>query len=494
MPDTSVRQESHLSVARIIFANTGFITVGTIALKLINFAFGVFVVRTLGDMRFGQYSIVLAFVGIFSIFAELGISQYVMREMARDRGKIRTYFWNLVALRVLLALVGITIIPLAGREVGYSEEIVFGILVYTSSFLLSAFSVPLGTVLAADERLGWNTLVNIIGQVFFIILGIVFLYRGFSFIWLIFANLLSLLPRIAISLWAIRKLHVSDLPFELDPKIWLQMIRSGIPFGVVSLMLAIALSIDTVILSWFTSEETVGFYNVSYNLVIAMMVFFWGFKEAIVPSLSKVFVKDPAQVEKWYYHSVKTITILSVPIAVGGFLVAYPLIRFLYTDEFLPAALGLQILIWDVPFMMFAGFCGNMTTIIGEERSAARINTINTVANIVFNLLLIPRFGLVGAAVVTVMTDLISSIQFHLLLRRKLNLPGMKLLILRVIAAAAIMAAPVWMTSGYHVVVPIVIGAVSYLVLIIAFRIVGQNELLFIQRAVLKLRPVRNTQ
>ncbi|MEN4098366.1 MAG: oligosaccharide flippase family protein, partial [Anaerolineaceae bacterium] len=103
-----------MSVARIIFANTGFITVGTIALKLINFAFGVFVVRTLGDMRFGQYSIVLAFVGIFSIFAELGISQYVMREMARDRGKIRTYFWNLVALRVLLALVGITIIPLAG--------------------------------------------------------------------------------------------------------------------------------------------------------------------------------------------------------------------------------------------------------------------------------------------------------------------------------------------------------------------------------------------
>jgi O-antigen/teichoic acid export membrane protein len=228
--------------------------------------------------------------------------------------------------------------------------------------------------------------------------------------------------------------------------------------------------------------------------VIAMMVFFWGFKEAIVPSLSKVFVKDPAQVEKWYYHSVKTITILSVPIAVGGFLVAYPLIRFLYTDEFLPAALGLQILIWDVPFMMFAGFCGNMTTIIGEERSAARINTINTVANIVFNLLLIPRFGLVGAAVVTVMTDLISSIQFHLLLRRKLNLPGMKLLILRVIAAAAIMAAPVWMTSGYHVVVPIVIGAVSYLVLIIAFRIVGQTEFLFLQRAVLKLKPVRNTQ
>jgi O-antigen/teichoic acid export membrane protein len=491
MPDTPTQPESHRSVTSTIFRNTGFITAGTIALKAINFLFGVYVVRTLGDMRFGQYSIVLAFVGIFSIFAELGMSQYVMREMARDRSKIRVYFWNLVALRVILALIGMIIIPLAGLGIGYSEEIIFGILVYTSSFILAAFSVPLGSVLAADERLGINTIANIVGQLTFIVLGSIFLYTGMSFIWLIIANLLSLIPRIIISIWTIRRLHVSDLPFQLDPKLWPHIIRSGIPFGIVSLMLMIALSIDTVMLSWFTTEETVGFYNVSYNLVIAMMVFFGGFKEAIVPSLSKVYVKDPTQVEKWYYHSVKMIAIISIPITVGGFLIAYPLIRFLYTDAFLPSALGLQILIWDVPLLMFAGFCGNITTIIGAERSAARINTINTAANVVLNLIFIPLYGLIGAAVVTVLTDLISSIQFHFLLRKRLNLPDIKTVVLRVILAAGLMAIPVWMVLDYHVFVPMAVGAIVYFVLIIAFRVVGNQELMFIRKAAQKLKLIR---
>jgi len=493
MSDTPIKSEPQPSVASTIFKNTGFVTAGTIALKGINFLFGIYVVRTLGDMRFGQYSIVLAFVGIFSIFAELGMSQYVMREMARNRSNIRLYFWNLVALRLILALIGMIIIPLAGWGIGYSAEIVFGIIIYTSSFLLSAFSVPLGSVLAADERLGINTLVHIIGQLFFIIVGAIFLYGGLSFIWLIIANMISLIPRIFISLWTIRKLHISDLPFELDPKIWPHIIRSGIPFGIVSLMLSIALSIDTVMLSWFTTEETVGFYNVSYNLVIAMMVFFWGFKEAIVPSLSKVYVNDPVQVEKWYFHSVKMIVIISVPIAIGGFIIAFPLIRFLYTDAFLPSAVGLQILIWDVPLLMFAGFCGNITTIVGEERSAARINTINTFANVVLNLIFIPRYGLVGAALVTVLTDMISSIQFHFLLRRKLNLPDIKPMLLRVILAAVLMAIPVHLVVDFHVLIPITVGAVTYLVLIILFRIVGAEEMTFIRKAIQKVKLIQNS-
>jgi O-antigen/teichoic acid export membrane protein len=222
-------------------------------------------------------------------------------------------------------------------------------------------------------------------------------------------------------------------------------------------------------LSWFRTEEIVGYYNVSYNLVIAMMVFFWGFKEAIVPSLSKVFVTDPTQVEKWYYHSVKVIIIISIPIAVGGFLIAFPLIRFLYTDAFLPSALGLQILIWDVPLLMFAGFCGNMTTIIGAERSAAKINTINTIANVGLNLMFIPRFGLVGAALITVVTDLISSIQFYFLLRKQLNLPDVKSILARVIIAAVIMAVPVQMVVHMHVFIPMAVGAVVYLYLSLLF-------------------------
>jgi len=422
-------------LGRIIIKNTAFITLGSVVLKALTFLFSVYVVRQLGDDRFGQYSIVLAFVGLFQIFFELGMSQYVMREIAQDRSKTQPLFWNLVALRFLLAILGIIGITLGAVVVGYAPDLVLGIFIHTCGFLLSAFLAPLTTVLTANERLDYATGLNILGQLIFVLFGAIFLLSGWGFISLIVASLIGIPLQIGLAIWAIRHHHMATLSIQIEPRIWPHMIRSGLPFGIISLTLTIAFSIDTVMLSMYQPEHVVGWYNVAYNLVFSLMFFFRGFKEAIVPSLSRTYVNDPAQVERWYHRSVKFIAILSMPIAVGGMLVAFPLIRFLYTDEFLPSALALTILIWDVPLLMFTSFCGNMTTIISEERAAARIYSINAVANVILNLYAIPRFGVVGASLVTVVTDLIGALQFHFLLRHKLHLPDMTWVFVRILIA-----------------------------------------------------------
>lgn len=475
------------SLTGLILKNATFVTIATFLLKGINFVFHVFVVRRLGDDRFGQYSIVLAFVGIFQIFAELGMSQYVMREVARDRSKAQTLFWNLVVLRVLLALLAMVGIPLAAVRVGYSPELVLGIFIYTVSFLLSAIGMPLAALLTADERLGYVSAIDVIAQIVFIIFGSIFLFSGLGFIWLIVASLISLLPRILIGAWALRYSAFRALPFQIDVRSWPRLVRAGLPFGIISLMLSIAFSIDTVMLSQFASEEVVGWYNVAYRLIFSLMIFFGGFQTAIVPSLSRVYVNNPLEVQRWYHASVKMILLMSLPITVGGMLTAFPLIRFLYTEEFLPAALALQILIWDVPVLMFAAFCGDMTTIITEERSAARIYTINTIANVLLNWLFIPRFGLVGAALVTVVTDVISALQFHFLLRRKLNLPNMTWVAVRISLASLLMAIPVWFTINLHLFVVILVGVVTYTVLIFAFQVLTKQELALFRRALHRL-------
>jgi len=404
---------------RTIIRNTTFVTLGHIVLKALTFLFNVYVIRQLGDDRFGQYSIVLAFVGLFQIFFELGMSQYIMREIARDRSKAQSLFWNLVALRLLLAILGVVGITLGAVVVGYSPELILGVFVYTCGFLLSAFLVPLTTVLTANERLDYVTGLTILGQLTFVVLGAIFLFSGWGFISLIAANLIAAPLQIGLAIWAIRHHHMVRPSMQIEPRTWPRLIRSSLPFGIISLALTVAFSIDTVMLSMYRPEHVIGWYNVAYNLVFSLLFFFRGFKEAIVPSLSRTYVNDPVYVERWYYRSVKFITILSLPIAVGGALTAFPLIRFLYTGEFLPSALALQILIWDVPLLVFTSFCGNMTTIIGEERAAARIYSFNAAANVILNLYAIPRFGLVGAALVTVVTDLIGALQFYFLLRRK---------------------------------------------------------------------------
>jgi O-antigen/teichoic acid export membrane protein len=192
---TTPSPEPHKGVGRIVLKNTVAVTLGSFTLKAINFLFSVYLVRRLGGDRFGQYSIVLAFVGLFQIFAELGVSQYVMREIARDRSKTQSLFWNLVALRLILGLLGIVGITLGALAAGYSSVLVLGVFIYTWTFVLSAFEAPLETVLTANERLDYAAALQVVGQLGFVILGAIVLLSGWGLLPLIAVGLLGMLPQ-----------------------------------------------------------------------------------------------------------------------------------------------------------------------------------------------------------------------------------------------------------------------------------------------------------
>ncbi len=464
---------------------------GNFAFKALNFLFGVYVVRQLGGEHYGQYTIVLAFVGLFQIFSELGISQFVMRELSRDRSKTQKYFGNLIALRLLLALGGMIGIPVVAIIYGYSQQLALGVFIYASSFLLSAFEAPLRAVLTANERLDYVAASTTVGQLCFVILGAIFLYSELGFIWLIVASLISLLPQIGLALWAIRRYNFITGMLKVNPRTWSHLIRGGIPFGIITLTLVIASSIDTIMLSKSQPEHVVGWYNVAYKLIISIAFLTQGFKDAIVPSLSRTYVEDKETVQRWYYHSTKFILVFSIPVVIGGMLTAYPLIGFLYTDEFLPSAVALQILVWDIPFLMFAGFCGRMTTIVGFERAAARIYTINAIANVLLNLYAIPRYGLIGAAFVSVITDIVSALQFHFLLKQELNLQNVGNVIVRVAVASLGMGMIIWFARDLHVLILLALGVISYLGLAFALQVFGNTEKVFFLRIIRKFTGIR---
>lgn len=476
------------SLASTVFKNTIFVTFGSLALKVVNFAFSIYVVRRLGDDRFGQYAVVLAFVGLFQILGELGISQYAMREIAQDKSKTSGLFWNLLAVRFLLGLLCLAIIPLAARLFGYQGDLLLGVLLYTSSFLLAAIEAPMITVLTANERFDYATAMTIVGQIGFTIFGAVFLFSGYGFIWLIVASLASFAPKIALGLWAIRKHRLLPFQPQFSPRSWPALIRAGMPFGIITLTLTIAFSIDAVMLKAFTRDEVVGWYRVAYDLIFSILFITRGFKEAMVPSLSRAYVSDPTQVQRWYYRTVKVISMLSLPIAIGGMMTAHALVQFLLTPEYYPpSAIALQILIWDVPFLMFAAFCGNMATVLGLERKAARIYTINAIANVVLNAIFIPLYGYIAASVITVVTDLIGALQFHLLLSARLQLPTMSRVLLRVAAAASLMGLALWLGRGLHVALLIPMGVAAYLILALVFRLPDAEELGLARRLLKKV-------
>ena len=168
-------------------------------------------------------------------------------------------------------------------------------------------------------------------------------------------------------------------------------------------------------------------------------------------------------------------------------ILAKDIIIFLNTDEYLPAAPALTIMVWDIPFLMYAGFCGRITTIISEERSAARIYTINAIANVLLNAIFIPIYGMIGAAVVSVLTDVISAIQFYLVLRKKMATPKIQSQLARIILASAMMGLVIWVTVDFHLFIRVGIGGLVYFVLVLLLRIFDDTEWTWIRESLKKL-------
>jgi O-antigen/teichoic acid export membrane protein len=471
-----VNEQPKRSAGRTIAKNTVFAIGSQFALKAVGFIFTVLVVRNLGGTSYGQYQTVLAWAGFFAVLGDLGISQYYTREINRDRTKANELFWNIVVLRFLLAVIT-AVITIGGAVLSnYNPEIILGIVIYTSSYFLSAFLDPILRILDGHERLDITSVLGVIGQIVFLTLGGLFLFAGLDFVWLVVAELIRLPVLLFLALLNLRRNNMTPGKFHISPEIWRSLIQFGLPFAFVQLSLTFAFHVDTIILSHNVSDQNIAWYRISYNLIFTMMAFALAFNNAMRLTLAREHAANPASVRPWYYYSVRVMLFVSLPIAVGTTVLAYKIMPTIFGPENLPASITLMILIWDMPLLMYNAFCGDMTTAIRREKSGARIYGIEAVTNVGVNLLLIPLFGVIAASFVTVLTDLVGAVLFYFLFRREFG-SGLELRkLIRLGISAVLMGVVVFLLRDWNLLVVIPIGAVSYLLFIWLTGAFSQDE------------------
>lgn len=454
------------SVGKIIARNTLFGVGGQLALRVANFIFTVLVVRTLGDTHFGQYSIVLAWAGLFSFIGDLGINQFLAREIARDKNQANALFWDTVVLRLILGFIA-TVITVGGALVltDYGTEIIIGIGLYTATYYFSALVAPLQSILTGNERLDVLSVMNVVSQIIYMVFAGLFLFLGFNFVWLVLAGLISMPIVAGLQYRVIRRNKLGPPAFRINRNMWLALIRAGMPFAAVQLSLTFAFQVDTIFLAHYTNDAVVGWYGAAYRLTLTFLSLSASFNQAILPTLAQEHAHNPNTVRTWYYTSTRFIIMIGLPIAVGGSILSSG-ITSIYGEAFLPSTIAFAILIWDIPFVMYHSFCGNIATSIRREGSAARIYMSVGILNVALNALLVPRFGIIAACFATVLTDAFGAALFYTLLRRELG-PGLKFRRLFWIGiSAAGMALGLLFIRDLNFFIAAAVGGTSYLILV----------------------------
>ena len=218
--------ESSEQAARTLLRNSTFYLGADFLVKLLSFIFNIYVVRELGDERFGFYTTALAYAGIFSVIGDLGMTQYAVREIARGRRQANDLFWNLVFIRMILsALASVFIIASAYFVTGYPTEMVMGIALVCIGFFFYAFAGPVNIILSSKERIDSTAVLGTLVQICFVTLGTLVLVRGYSFYGLIVASYIGVPLSALIGYFYIKQQKLATLPFSIDPKVWGSLLR-----------------------------------------------------------------------------------------------------------------------------------------------------------------------------------------------------------------------------------------------------------------------------
>lgn len=463
------------STTKTIAKNTTFIAFGNLISRALSFIFMVFVVRQLGGTDFGKYSTVMAYVGIFAIFSDMGMATYATREIAQDKSKTGFMTWNMIFLRLTLSLIVVPVITLIAIGLGYPQQTVLGIFVAACGLFIYAIQGPIHNLMRGYERLDVTAIFTVVERIVFILFGSVVLVAGMNFVWLIVGSELAVLASGLVGFYVLIR-TIGWIPFEIAPRKWLGLIRAGLPFGTIGLTTMISWRVDTIMLSLWMTEEVVGWYNVAYGLLPTLLFFSDTLNGALGPTLARTFAGERDTANSIYQSTFRMLFIVAIPITVGTAILADRIIILLYTAEFAPAASALAILVWAIPLTSLGSLCSSMATASHKENNQARIRIIAAVINVAMNLYAIPRFGLIGAAVTTLITELIIFVLLFILVNDQFVLQKVFHIVGKPLLAALMMGAIVWFGRDLNLFLMVGLGAIVYGVMLFALRAVNLKD------------------
>lgn len=481
--------------ARIVMRNSAFGMAAQMVIKVLSFGFSVLIVRNLGAEAFGQYAAVGAFGSLFIFIADLGLSPYAVREVARLRDqpggleKIEALFGNITVLRLLLSVIAGALMLFSAWLTGRPLVMIGAIALNVVSLLLYAIEGSSEAILSGFERLDITSSAKVLNQLGFVILGAVLLLAGLGYYGLILANLAA----VALMTWlcwtGIKMLKVRLA--KIDRASWLNLLRLSLPFGIVGFALGLSYKFDSVLLNIFRSDAETGYYNAAYNLVFSAALLSNVINTALYPSLTRRASSSSVELHQTYARAWRYLLVFAFPIAVGGSVLAGQIVPFLFKDGYLPAIPALQIIIWTVPLIYTSEFLGYVVVINNQERKVAQAVLFSTGFNVLVNLLMVPRFGFVAAAITTVVTEAVLVSQYLWHLRDFIKKMNLQQNVLKPFVAAVLMGCVSLILQAYvPLLVNVAVSGAIYLGLLIALNVIGRDELGFLR----ELRSNKTTE
>ncbi len=441
-----------MSIARKILENTFVQFAG----KIITAALSIFVLKMisgyLGTSGYGDYTTVYQYLAFFGIAADFGIFTITVKEMSKDESKIPQILGNVLGMRTVLAIItmGLAII-LVFLIPSYSGTVIpIGVIIATLATLFTLLNGTVSTVLQVQLKMQYATIGLIIGKiasVSYIALVIYFLYsqnEHIGFQHLIWAGVLGNFVMLIITSYYAKR--YAKLVYRFDFAYWKKIFIHAMPYGVALVLNNIYFRLDILLMtmilphtkelsdgtsvcaSHICGDTEAGLYGVGMRFLEMLIIIPVYYMNSVLPVMTRFLEEKSEKVKMIIQYSFDFLVATAMPIMVGGFLLAKPIIQLISNEEFLSGNVhqyGSDVAIKFLMFAMFFSFInalfGFTLVILNKQAQLMYINAACVLFNLVSNLIVIPYWGFRGASATSILCELFILIFTAIAVKRALN-------------------------------------------------------------------------
>ena len=373
---------------------------GEILARLVAFAGMVYLARVLGAEAQGIIGFALAVTLYLARLADGGMEFFGLgiQLIAEDPRRLHSVAPSLIGARLLIAAGCVLVLVILAQFLPSPDGTVlalYGTTLITVAFgtrwIFLGLQVPLPVALARAA-----------GEIVMVLLVVALVHGPEDVVRAPLAQLAGDFLAALLLVWGLTRRGWRP-SVRLDWKIAYPILRRAAPLIASGMLGLMIYNSDLIMLRFFRDSAAVGYYAVAYALISFLLNLGTTYGQSLLPILARQ--ADAAARRQLYQTALAQVSAVTVPIALGGCLVASQMIDVVFGPAYAASTIALQLLLWSIPLGLLREVATTALIVSGSRSRILRLTGASATLNILLNLVLIPVFGIPGAAVATIATE-----------------------------------------------------------------------------------------
>lgn len=332
-----------MSLKKRAFSGVVWTSTSTVLTTIIQFVQLAVLARLLKPSDFGLMGMVMVVIGFAQAFADMGVSNAIIYRQHTNSSQLSSLYWLNILTGVMVFGILVASSPLIVKF--YGEPRLSGLILWAALiFLITPIGQQFQILLQKELQFDRLAKVEVVGATLGMMVSLIAAWKGqgvFALIWGQLVNTSCQATLLASLGWATWR---PSLEFKLND------LKDYLNFGLYQMgersINYFSWNMDKLLIGKLLGSESLGFYNLAYQLMIRPISLMNPIITRVAFPVFSSIQNDDVKLKSGYLKVIKATSFLNLPIYIGMFAIAKPLIIFLLGSEWVPTIGVFKILVW----------------------------------------------------------------------------------------------------------------------------------------------------